>query len=123
MRRLLAILTLCVTALLLPAATALSLAAPQSLLPACCRAHGAHHCAMRSAENGAGQHGLQLRGVACPFAHPSLAVLTVPALPAPTQLHSLHLPITRIEQRAGPSMAASSIVRLSRPRAPPLSCS
>ncbi len=30
--------------LLVPGATALELARPQLLLPACCRVHGAHHC-------------------------------------------------------------------------------
>jgi hypothetical protein len=123
MRRMLAILTLCVTALLLPAATAVSLAAPQTTLPACCRAHGAHHCLMASQERAAGQRGVQLRGPSCPFAHSFHAVLTVPALPAPSPLRSQQLPLTRVEQRAGQWAGLANPPHRFRPRAPPLSFS
>src|ERR1700684_4053183 len=48
MRRIAALVLLCVFGTLLPSATVLALAAPQQLLPICCRAHGAHSCIMGS---------------------------------------------------------------------------
>ena len=44
MQRLIANLLMYWMLLLVPGATALELARPQVLLPACCRIHGAHHC-------------------------------------------------------------------------------
>ena len=65
--------------LLVPGATALELARPQALLPACCRTHGAHHC-MAAAMPGSGP---AWRGHGCPFANlPHAAILLAPYLPA-----------------------------------------
>ena len=65
--------------LLVPGATALELARPQALLPACCRTHGAHHC-MAAAVPGSGP---AWRGHGCPFSNlPHAAILLAPYLPA-----------------------------------------
>ncbi len=65
--------------LLVPGATALELARPQVLLPACCRIHGAHHC-MATARQSSGP---AWRGQGCPFANLShAAILLAPYLPA-----------------------------------------
>jgi hypothetical protein len=64
--------------LLVPGATALELAQPQVLLPACCRVHGAHHC-MGIARPGSGP---AWRGQGCPFANLHAAILLAPHLPA-----------------------------------------
>src|ERR1700760_4267868 len=119
MRRLVAILTLCVTALLLPAATAVSLAAPQAVLPACCRTHGAHHCVVALEGRIAGAGTVQFRAPACPFSHPLHAVLILPVPATPVLLRAQPLPIMRVEQRAGPFVRLAYAPRLSRPRAPP----
>ena len=60
MRRLLAILLLCVFGL--PMATPLFAAAvdQDAGLPACCRRHGAHHCSMSGMESSGHSHGTQL---------------------------------------------------------------
>jgi hypothetical protein len=126
MRRLVAILTLCVTVLLLPAATAVLLAAPQSVLPACCRTHGVHHCILEghlAGQGGVRFGGVQFRAPACPFSHPLHAVLILPVPATPLLLRAQPLPIMRVEQRAGPFVRLAYAPRLSRPRAPPLSFS
>jgi hypothetical protein len=65
--------------LLVPGATALELAQPQLLLPACCRVHGAHHCMVHRQSGNAPAW----RGAGCPFASLShAAILLVPYLPA-----------------------------------------
>jgi hypothetical protein len=65
--------------LLVPGATALELARPQALLPACCRIHGAHHCTAAAVQGG----GPAWRGHGCPFANLShAAMLLAPYLPA-----------------------------------------
>jgi hypothetical protein len=65
--------------LLVPGATALELAQPQVLLPACCRVHGKHHC-MGSAVEGSGP---AWRGHGCPFTNLAhAAILLAPYLPA-----------------------------------------
>jgi hypothetical protein len=65
--------------LLVPGATALQLAQPQVLLPACCRVHGAHHCMAATPQSS----GPAWRGQGCPFANLShAAILLAPHLPA-----------------------------------------
>jgi hypothetical protein len=78
-QRLIANLLMSWMLLLIPGATALQLAQPQVLLPACCRAHGAHHC-MGTTRQGSGP---AWRGQGCPFANlPHAAILLAPYLPA-----------------------------------------
>ena len=79
MRRLIANLLMYWMLLLVPGATALELARPQLLLPACCRVHGSHHC-MAGPQPG---NAPSWRGAGCPFANLShAAILLVPYLPA-----------------------------------------
>ena len=79
MQRLIANLLMYWMLLLVPGATALELAQPQVLLPACCRVHGAHHC-MGTTRQGSGP---AWRGHGCPFTNlPHAAILLAPHLPA-----------------------------------------
>src|SRR5271156_6479833 len=73
MRRIAATILLCVFGTLLPSATVVALAAPQQLLPICCRAHGAHSCVM-GISDAATNAGPALRQAACPFG-PSLRAI------------------------------------------------
>ena len=78
-RRLIANLLTCWMLLLVPGATALDLARPQALLPACCRTHGVHHCTMGSVEQA---HAPAWRGAGCPFANlQHAAILLAPHMP------------------------------------------
>ena len=80
MQRLIANLLMYWMLLLVPGATALQLARPQILLPACCRTHGAHHCTMGTAQRNSAPG---WRGEACPFANlQHAAILLAPYLPA-----------------------------------------
>jgi hypothetical protein len=56
MRRIAAVILLCIFGAFLPSATVFALAAPDQSLPVCCRIHGAHHCLL--AGLGAGVAGL-----------------------------------------------------------------
>jgi hypothetical protein len=65
--------------LLVPGATALDLAKPQLLLPACCRVHGSHHCVMGAEHSSSGP---AWRSQGCPFTNLShAAILLAPYLP------------------------------------------
>ena len=80
MQRLIANLLMYWMLLLVPGATALDLAQPQLLLPACCRVHGAHHCSMGTQHTGSGP---AWGGQGCPFVNLShAAILLAPYLPA-----------------------------------------
>ena len=57
---------MCWMLLLLPGATALELAQPQMLLPACCRTHGAHHCSLGTARHSSGP---AWQNAGCPYQH------------------------------------------------------
>lgn len=71
---------MCWMLLLLPGATALELAQPQMLLPACCRTHGAHHCSLGTARHSS-EPAWQNAG--CPYQHLThAAVLLSPYVPA-----------------------------------------
>src|SRR5271156_2867165 len=76
MRRIAAVMLLCVFGALLPAATALALAAPQQLLPICCRAHGAHACVMGSLPNSSLDAVPMLRQPGCPYSQSLRAITT-----------------------------------------------
>jgi hypothetical protein len=78
-QRLIANLLMSWMLLLVPGATALELARPQALLPACCRTHGAHHCVTAAVP----RSGPAWRGHGCPFSNLShTAILLAPYLPA-----------------------------------------
>lgn len=115
-RRLIANLLTCWMLLLVPGATALDLARPQVLLPACCRAHGAHHCVMASVPQ---DHGPALRGAGCPFANlQHAAILLIPHMPAVP--HGL-VCIVESAETPGAELAALSgfLAGLPASRAPP----
>jgi hypothetical protein len=115
-RGLIANLLTCWMLLLVPGATALDLARPQVLLPACCRTHGAHHCVMGGVPQG---HGPAWRGMGCPFANlPHAAVLLVPYIPAAP--HGLTC-IVEAAATPGADLAALStfLAGLPASRAPP----
>jgi hypothetical protein len=87
--------------LLVPGATALDLARPQVLLPACCRVHGAHHC-MATTHEGSGP---AWRGEACPFANLThAAILLAPdralLLPSPDPYFALIVCVACVMQAA-----------------------
>jgi hypothetical protein len=69
MRRIAAAILLCVFGAMLPTATVVSLAAPDLLIPVCCRTHGAHHCMMMAMMGGvaAAASGPQLSPPGCPY--------------------------------------------------------
>ncbi len=75
MRRIAALMLLCVFGGLLPSATVLALAAPQQLLPICCRAHGAHACGIM-AEMARPATGSQFRQAGCPYSQSLRAITT-----------------------------------------------
>lgn len=103
--------------LLVPGSTALALSQPTQLSPACCRAHGAHHCALA-------QHspltGPAWRAARCPYAHLQHAALVLPLF-LPAQQPAL------VAQRGYPASPAASLGALASflaglpgSRAPPL---
>ncbi|HEX6771753.1 MAG TPA: hypothetical protein VF126_06990 [Acidobacteriaceae bacterium] len=115
-RRLIANLLTCWMLLLVPGATALELARPQLLLPACCRTHGAHHCVTGSVQH---EHGPAWRGAGCPFANlQHAAVLLAPHMPAAP--HGLVCTVA-VESTLGFELAALSafLAGLPASRAPP----
>ena len=102
---------MCWMLLLVPGATALELAQPQMLLPACCRTHGAHHCSMLD--------GRRANGPGCPFAHLQRAAMVLPAyLPtAPPAIRQRT--ITAAAPAAKLAVLASFLAALPGSRAPP----
>jgi hypothetical protein len=79
-QRWIANLLMCWMLLLLPGATALELAQPQMLLPACCRTHGSHHCSLGTAQRSSGP---VWQNTGCPYQHLAhAAVLLSPCVPA-----------------------------------------
>jgi hypothetical protein len=76
MRRLAAVVLLCVFGAMLPLATVFAVAAPQQLLPICCRAHGAHACVMGSA-GVSSDTAPTLRQMACPLGRELRAIATI----------------------------------------------
>ena len=123
MRRIAAIALLCVFATLLPAATALALAAPQQLLPICCRAHGAHACVMGSLPNAAPDAGPTLRQPGCPFGQNLRAVTTGSITADFTASTRLGLVVISLHRQLMADAVAARVLRRSAPRGPPSSFS
>jgi hypothetical protein len=119
MRRIAALLLLCVFEALLPSATVAALAAPQQLLPICCRAHGAHACVMGSMDNGSSDAGPTLRQPACPFGQSLRAITTVTLSANFTSDASFKLAVTNIDRQLIADAVATRILRRSAPRGPP----
>ena len=117
MRRIAAFVLLCVFGTVLPSATVVALAAPQQLVPMCCRAHGAHSCVMGvSTSAGAG-----FRQAACPFG-PSLRAISSVTLSADFSSRIVFgLVAANAEQQLIADEVASSVLLRSAPRGPPTS--
>ncbi|MGB9417158.1 MAG: hypothetical protein WCB58_12665 [Acidobacteriaceae bacterium] len=116
MQRLIANLLMCWMLLLVPGATALQLARPEILLPACCRTHGAHHCSMDSARQDTAP---RWRGAGCPFSNlQHAAILLAPYLPA-SQPGVAATPQTVATSSAEQSKLSSFLAGLPGSRAPP----
>jgi hypothetical protein len=123
MRRIAAIALLCVFAALLPAATALALAAPQQLLPICCRAHGAHACVMGSLPSASPDNGPVLRQPGCPFGQNLRAVTTGSITADFTSRTRFGLVAADIQRQLIADAVATRVLRRSAPRGPPSSFS
>jgi hypothetical protein len=102
--------------LLFPGATALQLAQPEILLPACCRTHGAHHCSMDSERQDSAP---RWRGAGCPFSNlQHAAILLAPYLPV-SQPGVAATPQTVVTSSAEQSKLSSFLAGLPGSRAPP----
>jgi hypothetical protein len=122
MRRIAALVLLCVFGTLLPSATAMALAAPQQLLPICCRAHGAHSCIMVMA-NAPSDAGPTLRQAACPYGQSLRAITTVTISADFTSRASFALGVANIDRQVIADAVATRMLRRSAPRGPPSSFS
>jgi hypothetical protein len=123
MRRIAAVALLWVFGTLLPSATVMALAAPQQLLPICCRAHGAHSCIMRAMSGAPSDAGPTLRQPACPFGQSLRATTTVTIFTDFTSRARFGLAIADIDRQAIADAVATRILRRSAPRGPPSSFS
>jgi len=123
MRRIAALVLLCVFGTLLPSATVIALAAPQQLLPICCRAHGAHSCIMVAMANAPSDPGPTLRQAACPYGQSLRAITTVTISADFASDASFALAVTNIDRQLIADAVATRILRRSAPRGPPSSFS
>ena len=120
MRRIAAFVLLCVFGTLLPTATVVALAAPQKLIPVCCRAHGAHSCVM-AVSTASTDAGPTLRQPGCPFG-PSLRGFTSVAISADFSSRiNLGLVAGRNGQLFLTDVVTTRVLRRSAPRGPPSS--
>ena len=131
MRRVAAVLLLCLLNALLPSAAVLALAAPQQVMPIACRIHGAPDCGMIAAMDGMAMPGMTMDGRAsgavfrapgCPSNHCFQAILsdsvTVPSRRgASVVLAPTFFPLLKPTSDSLPALTFSS----STPRAPPSS--
>jgi hypothetical protein len=123
MRRIAALVLLCVFGTLLPLATVMALAAPQQLLPICCRAHGAHSCIMGALGGAPSDAGPTLRQAACPFGQSLRATTTVTVSTDFTSRARFGLAAADVERQAIADAVATRMLRRSAPRGPPSSFS
>jgi hypothetical protein len=123
MRRIAAAILLCVFGALLPSATVVALAAPQQLLPICCRAHGAHACTMGSSASVFPDTGPTLRQPACPFGEVLRAITTVTISTGFSHSVTLGLVAIGMSWMCLAGIAAGHRRRPFAPRGPPLSFS
>lgn len=123
MRRIAALVLLCVFGALLPSATVLALAAPQQLVPICCRAHGAHACVMGLAGGASSDEVPTLRQAACPYGQSLRAVVTGSISADFTARARFGLVAISLDRQLLADAVASRILRRSAPRGPPSSFS
>jgi hypothetical protein len=123
MRRIAALVLLCIFGTFLPSATVMALAAPQQLLPICCRAHGAHSCIMGSMADAHFDAAPTFRQPACPY-NQSLRAITTITICADFASHaSFALAVTNIDRQLIADAVATRMLRRSAPRGPPSSFS
>jgi hypothetical protein len=118
MRRIAAFVLLWIFGALLPSATVLALAAPQQLVPICCRAHGAHACVMGLAGAGSEQ-APTLRQAACPYGQSLRAVVIGSLSVGFTSRTRFGLAVIGLNRQLVADAIASRILRRSAPRGPP----
>jgi hypothetical protein len=124
MRRIAALALLWVFGALLPSATVLALAAPQPLVPICCRAHGAHACVMglaagASSDDARSDAAPTLRQPACPYGQ-SLRAVTSGKISAGFMSRThFGLAVISLNRQIVADAIASRILRRSAPRGPP----
>jgi hypothetical protein len=123
MRRIAAFVLLCVFGAFLPSATVLALAAPQQLVPICCRAHGAHSCVMGLAGDASSDAAPTLRQPACPYGQSLHAVVTGSISADFTSSARFGLVAISLDRLLIEDAIASRILRRSAPRGPPSSFS
>jgi hypothetical protein len=123
MRRIAAVMLLCVFGALLPAATELALAAPQQLVPICCRAHGAHSCVMGSMSGTSPDAVPVLRQPGCPYSQGLRAVTTGSITADFTSRTRLGLIVISLDRQLIADAIALRVLRRSAPRGPPSSFS
>jgi hypothetical protein len=123
MRRIAALVLLCVFGTLLPSATVNALAAPQQLLPICCRAHGAHSCIMGASGSVASDAAPTLRQAACPYGQSLRAITTVTISADFASSAGFGLVASNRDQQSIADAVATRILRRSAPRGPPSSFS
>lgn len=121
MRRIAALVLLCVFGALLPSATVVALAAPQQLLPICCRAHGAHACMMGLMAHS--DTGPTLRQPACPYGQSLRAITTVTISADFASDAGFALAVANMDRQLIADTVATRILRRSAPRGPPSSFS
>jgi hypothetical protein len=121
MRRFAALVLLCVFGTLLPLATVTALAAPQQLLPICCRAHGAHSCVMGGMASS--DAAPALRQPSCPFGQSLRAITTVTITADFSSRTSFALAVANIDRQLIADAVATRVLRRSAPRGPPSSFS
>ena len=119
MRRIVAAVLLCLVGALLPAATLASLTAPQTLLPVCCRTHGAHACAMGGAPSLLHEHGPAFRSPACPFGQALRAITTVTISTGTVQQMAFGLALMGLCLAMIADVVAGRFLRRFIPRGPP----
>jgi hypothetical protein len=123
MRRIAALLLLYVFGALLPSATVAALAAPQQLVPICCRTHGVHACMLGMAATASSEAGPLLRQPGCPFGQSLRAVTTVTISADFAARTRFGLAVGNIERQWIADAVATRMLRRSVPRGPPPSFS
>jgi hypothetical protein len=101
----------------------MALAAPEQLLPICCRAHGAHACIMGSMGSASPDTGPLLRLPACPYNQNPRAVTTGSMTADFTARTRFGLVAVSLERQLLADAIASRVLRRSAPRGPPSSFS
>jgi hypothetical protein len=124
MRRIAALMLLCVFGGLFPSATLLALAAPQQLLPVCCRAHGAHACgSMAEMAASTPASDPQVRQIGCPYGQGLHAITTATITADFAYRTRIELTVTGLSQQHIADAIAARFLRRSAPRGPPSSFS